>query len=442
MPFTESIFKIIAFKLNIINICNHSDEYFKNNQLLANHNISIVDFKKILNFAMNLKYKQIKRIKNSFCFLNNKYNLPKTVSILNIDNKYYSLIIETRHTNSANKENEHIGSISTFKKINIGLMISANKVQLLASSVQTINLKNYNAQEMQSFIEIEKFNNAINEIKISRQVSNLHVLRYHFGNCYKINNKLFVTAYSSLMDCDLAYYVYKHIDDNTYSQQSIKFIQDIINGLKAIHGFDYVHQDIKPNNILVKFSNNKNKLHHALVCDLNLTKKEHVNIIPETTYGYESPEIFSVHKWLYDRNKKNNHKYYEKNNSIGKLMATNDNFKNNIQTPHKASDIWALGITILYMIFNEHPNNTEHIAVISNILSKSKFLSHCLQLNYNNRSNIDIAEKLFQQDNSTLLKIFNTKKYHLSRGSSTYDIIDLETDINTCKFLSHRCIIL
>ena len=105
------------------------------------------------------------------------------------------------------------------------------------------------------------------------------------------------------------------ISDNDRLQKAIKHIKDIFDALKCLHSKDYVHRDIKPRSLVLTSSEKVTFVDAETLC-----KKSDETIYSGGTPFYWAPELFG------------------QKNTINK------------STNLFATDVYALGITLLFMI--------------------------------------------------------------------------------------------
>jgi len=101
--------------------------------------------------------------------------------------------------------------------------------------------------------------------------------------------------------------------------------REIAEGLKHIHDSGYVHQDIKPSNILLRYDD-QGRIREVKISDFGLAislRTEGSRILIGGTMGFQAPEVI----------------------------------QGNPPTP--ASDIYSLGVTFYYVLTGRMPNNFE-----------------------------------------------------------------------------------
>lgn len=121
-------------------------------------------------------------------------------------------------------------------------------------------------------------------------------------------------------------------------------IKQISKALYYIHSLGFVHQDIKPANILLK-SNGK-----ALLADFGIG---HSFMSASTVVGtpaYQAPEAIN------DNNDFNEYEYDDESLTTSKGdESSEESSKETEECPQLKEEIWALGVTLYQLIFNELP---------------------------------------------------------------------------------------
>jgi len=99
----------------------------------------------------------------------------------------------------------------------------------------------------------------------------------------------------------------------------------LVQGLKWLHASNIVHGDIKPGNILIR--EGSSQCHQPIYCDFSAARLNHPSHAPPKdsagTYDFMAPEQFSLRQ--------------------------PDNWTST------ASDVWALGVTLLYGVIGSSP---------------------------------------------------------------------------------------
>lgn len=117
------------------------------------------------------------------------------------------------------------------------------------------------------------------------------------------------------------------VDEDLNYNQKKKIMKDVALGLKCLHDNNYIHLDIKPENMMYKKQNSDvvGVLIDYGLASYNPTKKPFNTQHPRISRGYEPPSAFEMFK-----DKKLKYPYYGKYSS--------------------ASDIWSLGISFAEII--------------------------------------------------------------------------------------------
>lgn len=143
---------------------------------------------------------------------------------------------------------------------------------------------------------------------------------------------------------------------NVISIKSIRsIIKQITNALNYIHSKKYVHQDIKPGNILL---NSKGK---AILCDFGIGHTFGSANMVVGSPAYQAPEA---------------------------IKDSSDDDSNDDKTLYEKEDIWSLGVTLYKMLFNKLPFNGKNLfEIIENIKVKPLLIP---------KSNFEVPEKLLR----------------------------------------------
>jgi serine/threonine protein kinase len=231
----------------------------------------------------------------------------------------------------------------------------------------------------------------------------IEVARKEYENIIDINNINLLKFYDFEVKDGQTYLIFEFCNgfdlDYTYENYILKYnkffspeinqkiLKDVVNGLSCLHRNDIQHNDIKLNNILVKYNNqialeNIDILDSTIkISDFGISKSMcDSSIINKGTLPYLDPE--SLH-----------------NNGKSKLER----------------DIWALGIVAFKLFFKSHPfyppneeNNIIYENLVKNIdkgiikfevdegfeifIEELCFVDACLKYNCINRYNIDFLQ--------------------------------------------------
>ena len=171
------------------------------------------------------------------------------------------------------------------------------------------------------------------------------------------------------------------------AEQKYIMIKDLLDAVKRFHDNGYVHQDIKPGNIL--FVRNEENKYRLKITDYGLSRKQYAPTEQAlASAGYHSPEIALIHS----NAKSEYYKYFSSNdakNSLGAWHArTMQPIRGSaLQTPNNANDMWALGIVIYKILYGRAPLCSQRNSNIQN----NPLLKGLLTANRKERINIDAA---------------------------------------------------
>jgi serine/threonine protein kinase len=147
------------------------------------------------------------------------------------------------------------------------------------------------------------------------------------------------------------------------SNQLDELSKHLLMAVDAMHRKNFIHQDIKPDNILVFLDENGH--YRFELSDFGLAydpSKPKENYIPLATLGYESPEISAIH-YYYSTQPNFNHAYFHDSNytSYGRelFLSKKRDYRSKIEvypekfsTPSKENDMWAIGV-VLHQLYNK-----------------------------------------------------------------------------------------
>lgn len=173
-----------------------------------------------------------------------------------------------------------------------------------------------------------------------------------------------------------------------------KIIEDILSGLCFLHQQNCVHQDIKPQNILIHFLPEENRWQAKLTDFGNGTTHRNQEFYPVATAGFESPEM--SHYYKSDPKQRYLHRYFGRFNSLAKVYAQyHDLGKINLyqgltSTPQRdfsipcfANDIWACGITLFHYKHQKFPKidtvQTSPLPILKEMLNPLRAKRHNAQ---------------------------------------------------------------
>lgn len=332
-------------------------------------NESLKSFK---NYLKNLKPGESHRVSKE------DSKLPRTLQIFRKFDKKYLLILETKSKLANNlKDPETKVKQGGFKK-------GKTTWRIDVPAEPYFNLVNRVHSD-------REYKQLINEVSISNQVKSKYILPYLMSKPFK-QNKISIYSPKAIGTLD----EFSKMPQCTYFIKQ-KLILDIMLGLKDLHDNGYIHQDIKPQNILVFKEKNT---YIAKLIDFGLTTLEckSKSKKPLATFGYESPEI-SRYYALRRKDPLYSHFHRDlKEKSFGQyfdsLFSIMQNEKHKSQAhPDKSNDIWALGVVMLEFLFGYN----KAIPSALHFMNKHLILSKIFNLKENRislQNVINLQEKL------------------------------------------------
>jgi serine/threonine protein kinase len=241
----------------------------------------------------------------------------------------------------------------------------------------------------------------VGESALSRELgkSSDHICITEIGSEFEKAGKKKITVYSKralgTLDKFLSVDIDRHVKE--------KLISDLLQGVKAMHDKAYVHQDFKPQNLLVYSDGNGG--YTLKIADFGEAKKHgakgaygsgpHKYQSPELAYYYINPHTRDV----------TNRDFGEKNfhpslNILGRLVA--DALQNSeiyaekipnreqYQAPNKGNDMWAVGMLVYYIQHGKAPESVDDIQAVQD----DPLLNGLLDANRATRIDIDHAIQL------------------------------------------------
>ncbi len=205
--------------------------------------------------------------------------------------------------------------------------------------------------------DLHKQQNYIQELQtetaISQQASRIsdEVNRSELGSKFVKLGKTKINMFSRKSKQDLASFLHEVAEGKIILTQ--KDINDIMlgifKGVQALQSLGKVHQDLKPGNILI--DKDKSGQYRIKIIDFGLTRNEYdPNESALSTPWYESPEISQIYSASTAYYHAQFHSIKDTQYSVGRLFYLSDYQRRVVDSrPHKANDIWSLGIIYLQL---------------------------------------------------------------------------------------------
>ncbi|MBS0289312.1 MAG: protein kinase [Proteobacteria bacterium] len=364
-------------------------DYFSENK---KQNVTVNDFgPKIAKLAPNESLRLDK----------NKTGLPRTLNVLRTHQGEFMLLLETK-SKLANGKKQSLDIIDGNSKSGKPAWRIDSKEVAYFNLVVPLE-KDKDEDKDKNLLEIKQ------EVIFSQQFSSRYIDTKQLGQKFtktknnKTQNK--VSVYSEKANCGslrsfMKTDTYKHF----YLKQKYLLLLDIFNGVKLIHEKNYVHQDLKPDNILIE--GDAIRGYSAKLTDYGITTTENEpNAWGLCTLGYESPEISCAFRKPkpFDKNYTYLYEYY--NNPDFETLSRQHNIKINDTAPHQYNDMWSLGIIAYEMIYGERPllpeaqNNIDNHTLLNHLLDPD-----CTQRLTINKA-IDILKNLISKENANTIKL-------------------------------------
>lgn len=393
------------FVVNINQKLKDLKKFYDTNTDILSTFITINDLEKILKFVINLgtsKTSQIIHSSEHEIFDTKETAAKKTFSIIRYDSQF-RLILDKSSTASY-KPIQMSYSRGNFKMVIAKLDITDDHVVLIA------NIRIRYKEPSKENIE-RSSNDALEEIKLSRKLSHTNLIQYHLSS-FKTDiandyHYALIESYSDFFTCNLRIYLqtiitYSQEEKNAQTPHLIQALRDLFSALTYLHEKGYIHQDVKPENIL--FS----KFSRFVLTDFGLTSFKNDNRLPTTTPSYESPEVYNTHKILYAIDKKNSHyDFFSQFNSIGRVFRGLYKIEEPLKTADYSTDIWAVGIIAHEILTDQIDYSSRKTPVV---IEKSPFLKQLLNPDYRQRISAKQAGDLFKESGEEeLTKLLSSK---------------------------------
>jgi len=294
-------------------------------------------------FIRNLKPRETIRIAKK-----TQGYLPRTIEILRTHTGEFQLIIDTRSKIAKQQRNgqpqkrrqpKNAGSYKKYKRSwRVDCIPPVPKANLITYLSPDVILRHWECEDIEREILLSQQSGALSE----------HICVYEMGARYASQDKHHNLNYK--IGCyaeDLTMSLYELISSKTLSDQQLDRLRlDILEGVATLHKQGIIHQDLKVNNIMVYQDNHFQW--RAKIIDLGLAKAP-ISPTKDAVAGgfFQSPEIayfysdkHDYQQWRY---------YHKKHNSALGNQFTPKGLPVDYKAPHKANDMWALGILFYFM---------------------------------------------------------------------------------------------
>lgn len=235
-------------------------------------------------------------------------------------------------------------------------------------------------------VKKKHFNTAYDEIEILKEIDNKKYLP-EFFYALQTRDYLYI-MYNYLEGVDLFQMVQNPTFDIRESTTLATIVKEITYGLYALFKHNYVHLDIKFENIIIK----KTKPIQIKIIDLAYCRKLNVknNILqPLGTYGYASPEVILYNRYFHN------------------------------------TDIWSLGVILFGLITNKplfttigkYADIVEEMNSFQNIFTMKKYLKDV------DTKLIDLMDNMLKKTPSSRLSIKDVLTHpFITENTTTLDI--------------------
>ena len=378
-------------KLNDNNHDSKTDNNKKNNISNSMNNSSIKEIYKIQN----------KKSANEEILITNK-NSNKIISNINVENNSESREIKAEIIQAPPEESSIIKSIHIYNFNLPEILNNYEIIEEISKNQMSIDFKIRLKKDKKIFKNLKVifksyFNDDYDENKVLSQIKVLKTLKH--DNIIQIEQYLFDENNFYLISefCEFGT-LEKYIEKNKiFTENQTKYIiNQILKTIEYLNSKNYVHTDIKPENILIEKIIKKKDEELCEIKLLNFGSSYSLNNNPSNNIPinnlpyYVSPEII-------------NRKYNTK------------------------CDIWSIGIIMYEMLFGKKLfNGNNYNEVINNI--KNQKIEFNISNNLSNES-IDLLKKMIVRN---IINRFDVKKcLEHSWFISLKEFDDLDEDINT-----------
>ncbi len=356
--------------------------------------LSQEDFNKILDFFLNKRRKEqigkMAVLANGGAYRLDKHQtkLPRTLNVLRSPEGEFLLMLETKRKLKDNSKDESLVQICGIAK--------CGKPAWRSDIIEEyFNL----VRRLKPSALVDELQESAEEVALSQRYSPQLIVQQLIGALFYSHNKATqpkVSIYAKKgqpLDKFIQSGRYKLLSE--VQKRKIEYLLFLI--IKEFHDDNSVYQDLKFENIIV-FENKEGEIRIKLT-DLGLADQHNDPLsIALATLTFQSPEISYYHS----QETSNWHKYFNDAKkgaqlTLGyQLQSHCSGDKKEYSAPHKANDMWALGIARFYLQFSHYPkNNAEDLRLIK----EDSLLSGLLEPDRNKRIDIDSAISLFLKQN-------------------------------------------
>lgn len=302
----------------------------------------------------------------------------------NPDNKILEFNVFEKFENLSNiyqlKEYFKLMSSGGEKSVHIGSFNGTDCVYLIY----------HDDKRLQDTLEF-RFNNEVKMLTELRDCKNIIKL---LG--YDQKNKIIV-----LEKCkyNLKDYINKNISNITVEQQNI-LIKNILNGIKEMHDRNIIHNDIKPDNIVLNDDLNIKFIDFGFACKLDENKDFSTLIKPVGSPFYLAPEYYAYVGYTESKDGfKDGYKYYNPGDiySLGWVLYF-------VVSGKSVTDLFDKELSKMLSFFNNGNEFTDKLEEIENSFGNQvleQIVKPCLSLKPEDRPTINDIIEIFKDINSS-----------------------------------------